>query len=562
LAETERVGLETVLQLIVDSAKVLIPGAERVVLHLLDDDQQTLIPRAIAGLADGAKTNLKMHLGEGIAGTAIASRQVVLIPDVQADERFVHRAPAMHLRSLMVAPIQSHERLVGTISVQSDRVNAFSQDDGRLLAALSTQAAIAIENANLLERTRQDLKEINALYRVSRGLVASLDADELMEDVVKLLQQDFGYYHVQVYVKEPESGEFLARHGSGEIGAQLREQGYRLPVGAGIVGHVAETGQPFVTNDVEQVVFFVRNPLLPDTQSELAVPIQVDGNVLGVLDVQQASAGRLTARDLQLMSGVADQLAAALQRVRLYNDLQMSLQQEKAMRSRLLQSERLAVAGRLLASVSHELNNPLQAIHNALFLVMEDEKLSADGRRYLEILRSEAERMTTMLNRLRPTYRPAQTEDLQEIQLNRIVEDVYTLTATPMRQKRITFEFIADPALPEMLAAPDQMRQVVLNLFMNALEAMQTGGRLAVATRYLSEQGSVLLSVTDSGPGIDPEILPHIFEPFVTGKTTGTGLGLAIVQEIVHQHGGDIQAENNPSGGATFQVYLPVRKKE
>ncbi len=561
LSETERVGLETVLQLIVDSAKILIPGAERVVLHLLDDDRQTLVPRAIAGLADEARTDLKMRLGEGVAGMAIASRQVVVIPDVQADERFIHRAPAMHLRSLLVAPIQSHDRLVGTISVQSNQVNAFSKDDGRLLAALSTQAAIAIENANLLERTRQDLKEINALYHISRGLVASLDADELMEDVVKLLQQDFGYYHVQVYVKDPENGGFLARHGSGEIGARLREQGYRLPVGAGIVGHVAEIGRPFVTNDVEQVVFFVRNPLLPDTQAELAVPIQVDGNVLGVLDIQQASPGRLTSRDLQLMISVADQLAAALQKARLYNDLQASLQQEQAMRSRLIQSERLAVAGRLLASVSHELNNPLQAIHNALFLVMEDEKLSADGRQYLEIVLSETERMTTLLNRLRSIYRPAQTEDFQEIQLNRIVEDVCTLTATHMRHKQIAFEFIADPALPKVFAAPDQMRQVVLNLFMNAIEAMQTGGHLTAATRYLSEQGRVLFSVTDSGPGIDPEILPHIFEPFVTGKTTGMGLGLAIVEEIVRQHGGDIQAENNPSGGATFRVYLPVKGK-
>ena len=559
--KSERVGLQTVLQLIVDSARELIPGAENAVLHLFDSEKQILVPHAVSGEDSKSKAKLNMRLGEGVAGQAIATGKVIGVSDTLSDDRFINQAEPGKLRSLIVAPIQSNEQAFGSISVYSEYPNIFTPDANNLLGALGTQAAIAIENANLLETTRQDLREINALYHISRGLAASFDPDQLMGDVVNLLKQDFGYYHVQIYVVDPESGDFLIRKGSGRIGDQLLEQGYRLPTGAGIVGHVAETEQPFVTNDVDDVVFFVRNPLLPETQSELTVPIKIEDEVVGVLDIQHVHPGHLTQRDMQLMIAVADQLAVALQKANLYADLQASLGQEKAMRSQLIQSERLAVVGRLLASVSHELNNPLQAIQNALFLIKEEEKLSSQGLQDMEIVLSETERLSILLERLRTTFHPTRTEDFQDVELNQIVENIISLTATHMRHKQISLQFFPDPDLPVIPAIPGQIRQVVLNLFMNAVEAMSPGGNLTVQTQLMPNEGKVLLSVSDTGPGIDPEILPHIFEPFFTNKETGTGLGLTITNDIIRQHHGTISAENNLQGGALFKVWLPIDKK-
>jgi signal transduction histidine kinase len=138
------------------------------------------------------------------------------------------------------------------------------------------------------------------------------------------------------------------------------------------------------------------------------------------------------------------------------------------------------------------------------------------------------------------------------------VEDVYALIATHMRHKKIAFEFIPDPELPDVSGISDQIRQVVLNLFLNAIEVMQPGGCLTVRSRNLAPLGEALLSVKDTGPGIDPAILPSIFEPFITSKSTGTGLGLTITRDIIQQHHGRIEVENNPQGGATFKVWLPV----
>jgi signal transduction histidine kinase len=564
LSETEKIGLQTVLQLIVTSARELIPGAEQAVIHLLDKEEQLLSAQAVSGYEDTA-TNwklIKIRPNEGIAGQVLVSGQTINIADVEKDARYVTYAEPPKYRSLIVAPIQSGEQKLGTISVQSVSISAFTEAESRLLSALGTQAATAIENAHLLESIQQALKESNALYRINQGLVASLEPQELLKDVVDLLQKNFGYFQVQIYVLDPETGDFVMREGSGEIGRQLKELGYRLQAGEGIVGYTADTGAPFFTNDVDKVHFFVRSQLLPNTKSELSVPVKIGGHVLGVLDVQQIPPALLTQRDLQLVNAVAGQLAIALQKANLYSDLQAALQTEKAIRNQMLQSERLVTMGRLLASVSHELNNPLQAIQNALFLLREEKGISLQGKLDLDIVLSEAERMSTLIERLRSTYRPIQAEDFLPTQINNIIEDVYALITTHLRHNKIVYEFYPDPTVPFIPALPNQIRQVILNLLMNAVEIMTSGGKLTVSTKLLRDSNEVLLSVSDTGPGIDPDLLPNVFEAFITNKQRGTGLGLTISYDIVMKHHGRITAENNPEAGALFQVWLPINNRE
>jgi len=561
LSETERTGTDKVLQLIVDSARELILKAEESVIHLLEVEEQSLFARAVSGYPEQDKEfkRVRMRLGEGVAGQVIREGITINIGDIKTDPRFLISDSMPNFNSLLVAPVQSGGQQIGTISVQSKVTNAFSIKDAELLNSLGVQAALAIENTRLFETTQQRLKEVDALYKSSQGLAASLNVEELIEDVVTLLHQNFGYYHVQIYLIDPSNGDLTLKRGSGEIGAELLRSGHRLSRGLGIVGHVAETAVPFVTNNVNDVVFFARNPLLPNTQSELSVPIKLDGKVVGVLDIQHTPPYRLTEGDLQLMTAVADQLAVALQKANLYTDLQTALTQEQTIRSQLIQSERLALVGRLLASVSHELNNPLQAIQNALFLLKE-ENLSNQASQDLDIILSETERMAALIERLRSAYRPVRIRDFRPVELNSLIEDVHALITTHMRQKEIAFEFFPDPELPSVSGLSDQIRQVVLNLFLNAIEIMNPGGRLTVKTLNMAQQNEVFLSVKDTGPGIDPEILPKIFDPFVTSKHTGTGLGLTITHDIIQQHHGRIQAENNPEGqaGATFNVWLPI----
>jgi PAS domain S-box-containing protein len=461
------------------------------------------------------------------------------------------------IRSHLCIPLLWNNQLLGLLYIDEDTPNKFSEETIKRLTPLVNATTVALESALLIETTRQALKETSALYHINQGLVA-LNADELLKDAVELLQNNFNYYHVQVFVIAPDTENFILKAASGDIGKKLVEEKHEVGAGTGIIGYAAETGSPFFTNNVDQVVYFSYDPNFPDTTAEMAVPVRNGEKLYGVLDIQQNAYKQFTQRDLQLVVTIADQLAVALHKAELYENLQTALQKEKAIRNQLVQNERLAVMGRLLASVSHELNNPLQAIQNALFLLKEEKGMSEQGLNDLEIVLAESERMAGLIERLRDTYRPPQAEDLQPTYINNIIEDVYALLATHLRKNMVAFEFHPDPEAPAIMALPDQVRQVALNLLMNAVEAMPDGGKLTVNTMFLRDSHEIMLSVMDTGSGISPSILPYIFDPFVTNKKRGTGIGLTISHDIVIKHRGRITAENNPDSGATFKVWLPI----
>jgi signal transduction histidine kinase len=211
-----------------------------------------------------------------------------------------------------------------------------------------------------------------------------------------------------------------------------------------------------------------------------------------------------------------------------------------------------------VASVAHELNNPLQAIQNALYLVKQEQALSPQAREDLQVALTEADRLADLISRLRETYRPATAEQFRLESINAIVYDVQRLIGTHLRHSQITFEFDPDPELPLLPAIRDQLKQVILNLCLNAVEAMLTGGRLTVRTRYLAALGDIMVTIADTGTGIDPAALPNIFEPFFTTKEGGTGLGLVITYDIIQRHRGRIEVESEIGHGTTFKIWLPV----
>jgi PAS domain S-box-containing protein len=504
----------------------------------------------------------RLPLGDGLAGRAAQERIIIHSANLKESPVLGKALEHEDFVTYYGIPLIVNDTLHGVLEILHR--SSLSPDPEWLdfLDLLADQAAISIDNARMLQLTRQNLKEANALYRINQDLLATIAPIELMSNVVELLKSSFGYYHAQIYVAEPGTGDFVVRAASGEIGKKILRDGYRLAAGEGIVGFTADTDKPFFTNNVENSISFVRSPYLPETISELAVPIKIGADFLGLIDIHQDKSFPLTERDLKLVSAIADQLALALQKASLYSDLQDALSQEQAMRAQLIRAEKLTIAGKLLASVSHELNNPIQAIQNALFLLKEEKGISPQGKQDLEIVLSETERMASMLQRLRVTYQPLDPVDFKPVQINELIEDVFALLSTHLRQHQIVFEFHAYPELPPVWGITDQFRQVVLNLFLNAVDAMPQGGQLTIATQYMSADKQVLITISDTGPGIEQDIFPNIFDAFITNKSGGTGLGLTISNEIVQKHGGSISAQNNLEAGATFEVWLPIKQGE
>ena len=560
-ALNETLDLNRILELIVDSAREVIPHVERAVIHLFEEDDQVLVPIAVSSDLEMEKHYLTMRPGVGVAGQVMDQGITINIRDTEDDPRFVSSGEReqSYMRSLLVAPVQSGDHRIGTISVSSHVVKAFSDEDDHLLTILGVQAALAIETSRLFEGTRRSLKETNALYRISNHIVASLDinVDEILQQAANMLFEDFGYYHVHVYLFDPETGLLTAQQGSGGIGQQLYEKGLKFTLEQGVVGYVAAVGDAFVANNVKDVYFYVPNPLLPETTAELAAPLRARGKLLGVLDIHHRAPNQFNSDDKRLILAVADQLAGVIDKATLYAELQEALQKEQSIRVQLIQAEKLAAMGRLVASVAHELNNPLQAIQNALYLVKMEDSLAPQARGDLQVALDETTRMGNLIARLRETYRPKTSETFEQDSLNEIAREVQKLIDTHLRHNDIQFELIADPDLPSVSMSRDQIKQVVLNLCLNAVESMSDGGKLTIRTIHQVEDENIVLEVRDTGSGIPSEIIPHIFEPFYTTKEKGTGLGLFISYEILQNHGGSIEVASNPQG-TTFSIALPV----
>lgn len=559
-AVTGVLDIQQILQLFVQQMveKIHVDACS---ILILNSQTQTLDFAAKQGFLTHALEFTRLKIGMGLAGQAARDRRAIFIPDLTEikDNPSLMKAIADENFLMYISlPLIAKDNLLGVLEIFYRTKFLADQNWISFLEILANEAAIAIDNARLMSLAQQSFKETSALYQINKKLIASIDPQELMDEVVNLLQQNFGYLYVQIFVTDSKSGDVVMRAGSGELGARLKKEGYKLSQGDGIIGVTAETGKPFFTNDVESVFTFIRPPYLTETRSELAVPIITDNKFLGLLDIHQKDPIQLTERDVQLVTAVADQLAVALQKAMLYSDLQTSLQQEHAARSLLIHNEKLAIAGRLLASVSHELNNPIQAIQNALFLLRNEQNLSEQGKQDLDTVLSETERMAGMLARLRNTYKRVSTVDFKPVDVNAIIQEVGTLVASHLRQHQIFYKVEIDPTLPLVSGLEDQIRQVILNLVMNSVEAMPKGGHLNISSQSLPDTHEILLTVTDTGSGIQEDIFANIFEAFITNKEHGTGLGLTISHEIISRHNGRIEAHNNPSGGACMQIWLPA----
>ena len=231
----------------------------------------------------------------------------------------------------------------------------------------------------------------------------------------------------------------------------------------------------------------------------------------------------------------------------------------------LFDSEKLAATGRLAASIAHEINNPLEAVQNALYLLQNEFGEEASKHPYLDIAARETQRMSRILRQMLGFYR--QQEAMAETDLNALVEEAGGLVAKRLRERGVQITNQLDPGLPRIRASADQLKQVLLNLMLNAADSMPKGGTVTVATQAgagseteVLGRDAVQIQVRDTGEGIPDDLLAQIFEPFFSTKPgKGTGLGLWVSQGIVQSHGGTMRVRSRVGRGTTFMITLPVQ---
>jgi len=496
-------------------------GYHHVALFTLDRERGELVMRARAGdFAHLYPPDHWLKLGQGMVGWVGRHGEKLLANDVRAESHYINLYPdVIPTRSELSVPIRVGEETVGVLDVQSPSLNAFDENDVMVMETLADQIAVATENARLYEAVQQELTE-------RKRAEEALRESETRYRTVSELTSDFAYA-VRV---EPDgtlvpewtteaftritgftSGEILARGGweslshPDDIPVALRHFQAHL------------SGQP----DVAEYRIVVKS-----------------GEVRWLRDygrpVWDESQGRI---------------------VRIYGAGQ-DITERKRMERYVLRTERLAAMGHMAAALAHEIKNPLQALQSHLELVL-DFALEPDEREeYLRFCCQEIEHLTEITERVLGFARPAR-DTLCPASIAHLTQRALALVGKPLQHARVQVTTDFPTGIPPVLALPDRIVQVLLNLIINAIESIPDSGHVHITARTAGDM--LVLTLTNDGPPIPLEHIEHIFDPFFTTKPDGAGLGLFISHSIVRQHGGTISVENQRDNqGVAFTITLPI----
>ena len=555
--------LDRLLALLIDKVTQLME-ADRATLYLLSEDGRELWSKVTHG---GAVREIRLKVGEGIAGWVASSGEVVNIGDAYQDTRF---QPAVDLRSgyrtrsILCMPMRNSQGgTVGVVQVLNKLGGArdgepvpFTADDEELLVALASQAAIAIDNSKLylslvaknaeLARATAMLSErqheLNVLYEVEKELSAAVDLEALLGRILtraaELLHAEAG----SIALLTPTGDALELRTVIGPAAERLR--GARLALGQGLVGWVVAHRQPAIVNHVENdarhAVDFARDHGLAP-HSLMAAPVWSGDSVVGGVEIidkdRQAPFDDV---DLKLLVLIAGQLGSAIELDR--------------RRTERRDQDRLASIGRLMAGVLHDLKTPMTVIsgYAQLMAACED---AGQREKYVESILRQFDIMSGMTREVLAFARGDRDLMIRKVFLHKFFDEVVTQLRTAFAGRPIKIETDLQYDGAAMFDEQKFLR-VLHNLARNAADAMPEGGHFRLHCRL--EGPALVIVAADDGPGIPAAIRARLFELFASDKQGGTGLGLAIVKQIVDDHGGTIGVDTGP-GGTTFTIRIPHR---
>ncbi|HLK31643.1 MAG TPA: GAF domain-containing protein [Terriglobales bacterium] len=561
--------LRAVLDRILELSRQLI-HADAYAVWRLDEDGSTWRVLASRGLS-AAYLEMSSIPATGI--TELADEPIVAA-DVNALPLLEHRRRAYAaegVRSLVALPLRIQGRNVGTITFYFRSPRQPQSGELQLAELLANLAASGISTAELYEeqvRLRQQAeaqrRRATFLAQASAALGSSLDFNITLQRVAELAVPEVADWCAVFVGNEKGAIERTAvAHrdpAKVKLAAEFHDQHPPSLASGSAVATVIETGEPQffpeITEDLlrQKVDDPERLRLVRELsiKSVLVVPMASRDRVLGALILVTAESGRmLSPADLELAEALAARAAAAIDNAHLYRQVRQQLEERARTEVALIKTERLATAGRLAATIAHEINNPLEAVTNLIYLARTAPPEEAG--RYLRMVEEELSRIAHITKMTLGFYRDSGAPGA--VNMGELVREVLALYEVKLRAKNIRVQF--EEGEPQsILGSKGELRQVLANLVANALDVLPNGGALRLSIR--TDLGMVQLQVADNGSGISSENLNRIFEPFFTTKAElGTGLGLWVSRQIVEKHGGTIAVESSPAG-TCFTISLPA----
>jgi len=497
---------------------------------------------------------------------AVSDHRAVWSADVARDPRFAHPWLASFPvvpRSLLHHAIENRGRVIGGLFVcWWHTPHEPTPAELELVAALSQQAGLAIEGARLHRRAEERADKLRTLAELTR-LITSASGPGVFDAIAHAAGRLLDATLVHVWVDDADAQVLRAR-GAWHTPGDRRPRPLEMPRGKGIAGDILATGRSEFVADVRRDPRFLPMPASVGTRGYGGAPMRVGDRVVGVLVVLMDRVHEMTPDEREVLHLFADHAAIAIDRARLFGDLQRAYDTLQQTQAQLIQAEKLRALGEMAGGVAHDFNNLLAAILGRAQFVLG--KLPAldpgDIRRCVKIIETAAIDGARTVRRLQEFTRatPRRPHAVEVVGVGDLLEDALHVARRQWASEieaadgALRFELDTVP-VPPVAGHATELRDALLNLVANGVEAMPRGGVLTLRAR--SANAEVTIDIVDGGIGIPPEMQARVFEPFFTTKgPQRSGLGLSVAFGIVSRHGGRIEIRSLPGEGTTVRVTL------
>ncbi len=497
---------------------------------------------------------VKLRPGEGITGWVATTGKALRTGDVRAEKRYV--SISARVRSEMAVPVEMRGQVVGLLNVDSTQVNAFSERDEERVIDMAQEAAQWLELAWEIDQLRLKGRQLTSLVDIAQMIIAETNLDEILNQITVQTLRLMKARICSVFLLNDDATELVLRASEG--GSKLYREKPNLSVEDSLLGAVVTRRKPLSVVDVIEEKRYLQPEVARKEQlvSMLAVPLIFAGKAQGVLALYTKQRHRFSNDEIKLISALGDLSAVAIEKGRL-------LARVVDMEEKLRASERLSALGLLAAEIAHEIRNPLTVVQMLFHALMEGVEMDPTSQRDAELISEKMRQMNRILDQVLSFARSSEPMK-EQVRADQIIDDVFLLTRHKLLAQNIDVRSTVSGLLPPFRADRAQIEQVLLNLILNAAEAMPKGGilRLSAALETVEGKPHVVIGVRDNGQGMSHEQIENLFMPFLTYKESGTGIGLAIVKKIMENHQSKLEVESKLGQGTKFTLFFPIAEPE
>jgi signal transduction histidine kinase len=492
---------------------------------------------------------VKLRPGEGITGWVATTGKPLRTGDVRTEKRYV--AINARVRSEMAVPVEMRGQVVGLLNVDSTNVDAFSATDEARLVDMASEAAKWLELAWEIDQLRLKGRQLTSLVDTAQMIISKTNLDEILEQITIQTFRLMKMRLCSVFLLSDDASELILRACQG--GTSLYREKPNLRTEDSLLGSVVTRHKPVAVVDVMKEKGYIQTDIARKERlvSMLAVPLIFAEKPIGVLAVYTQQRHRFSNDEIKLLTTLGDLSAVAIEKGRL-------LARVVDMEEKLRASERLSALGLLAAEIAHEIRNPLTVMQMLFHALVETLQLDATSQRDAALIGEKMRQMNRILDQVLSFARSSEPIK-EEVHAQQLI-DVFLLTRHKLQQQGIDIRSTVAADLPLFCADREQVEQVLLNLILNAADAMPKGGvlRLGATVEDFEGEPHLALAVRDNGQGMTPEQIANLFAPFLTYKDSGTGIGLAIVKKIMENHQSKVQVESKIGQGTKFKLLFPL----